>query len=248
MVLTNGTQITMSAIKTSHYPALPGGLYVITDSSLLPGERLLSAVEQAIHAGAALIQYRDKTSNSGRRLDEAQRLNQLCRSLRCPLIINDDVDLALAVEAAGVHLGQADGSVLAARQRMGSQAIIGVTCHNSLDLACQAAAEGASYLAFGRFFSSATKPQAPPAELSILRKARDLTNLPVVAIGGINLDNAPQVLNAGANYLAVIHGVFGQPDCRSAAEAYVALMAANTAHNEPAAIGAVGGHPRHQTQ
>jgi len=227
MVFANGTQIAMSALKSPLYSSLSGGLYVITDNALLPGKQIYSAVEQAIHAGAALVQYRDKTADKTRRLEEALRLNQLCQSLQCPLIINDDVDLALEVEAAGVHLGQSDGSVLAARQSMGPQAIIGATCHNSLDLARQAAEEGASYLAFGRFYSSSTKPQAPPAELTILRRARSLTGLPVVAIGGINLDNALQVLNAGANYLAVIHGVFGQPDWRSAAQAYAAFFAVN---------------------
>ncbi len=213
------------SISTSAVLPLNGGLYVITDSTLLPGKQLYDAVEDALRAGAALVQYRNKTSDPHTRQEEARHLNRLCQSWQCPLIINDDLELAVAVGAAGVHLGQTDGSVQAARLKMGSGAIIGVTCHNSLELARQAAEEGASYLAFGRFFSSSTKPQAPPAELQILMQARHFTGLPVVAIGGINLDNARQVLNAGANYLAVIHGVFGQDDRHSAAKAFVDLFA-----------------------
>jgi len=182
------------------------GLYVITDSQLLAG-RLLPAVEQALIGGAKLIQYRDKSANIAKRLHEAQQLKQLCQRYNVPLIINDDLALAAQL-GVGVHLGQQDGSIAFARQTLGTEAIIGATCHNSLHLAEQAAQEGASYLAFGAFYPSSTKPLAQAAELSTLTQAKQLFSLPIVAIGGITLDNAAPVIAAGADYVAVISDIF----------------------------------------
>lgn len=182
------------------------GLYVITDSQLLAG-RLLPAVEQALIGGAKLIQYRDKSADTAKRLHEAQQLKQLCQRYNVPLIINDDLALAAQLEV-GVHLGQQDGSIAFARQTLGTEAIIGATCHNSLHLAEQAAQEGASYLAFGAFYPSSTKPLAQAAELSTLTQAKRLFSLPIVAIGGITLDNAAPVIAAGADYVAVISDIF----------------------------------------
>lgn len=199
-------------------------LYLITDSKLLQG-RLLEAVEQALIGGVAFLQYRDKSTDSQKRLFEAQQLKQLCQRYNVPLIINDDLELAAQLEV-GVHLGQQDGSIALARQRLGNQAIIGATCHNSLEFAQQAAAQGASYLAFGAFYPSSTKPFAKAAELSTLTQAKQLFSLPIVAIGGINLDNAPPLLEAGADYLAVISDIFALPvdNIRQRVEAYKPLF------------------------
>jgi len=185
------------------------GLYAITDSRLLAGGKLLPYCEAALRGGAKLLQYRDKSRDSARRLDEGTQLMQLCRHHQAQLIINDD--LALAAElGAGLHLGQQDGSIAEARAYLGDKAIIGATCHDSLDLAEQAQAQGASYLAFGRFFPSQTKPQATPAQPSMLAMAARRFAIPLVAIGGITLENAPLLRQNGAHMLAVVQDLFAQ--------------------------------------
>lgn len=184
------------------------GLYAITDSALLADGKLLPYVEAAITGGARWLQYRDKSKDPSRRLDEASHLAQLCKGYDCQLIINDDLALASRL-GVGLHLGQEDGSLREARQQLGSQALIGATCHASLELAEQAVTDGASYIAFGRFFQSVTKPGAPAATPVLLQQARKRFTLPIIAIGGITLHNAPQLLGAGADYLAVINGLFG---------------------------------------
>lgn len=199
-------------------------LYLITDSQLLAG-RLLPAVEQALIGGAKLIQYRDKSTDTAKRLHEAQQLKDLCQCYNVPLIINDNLELAAQL-GVGVHLGQQDGSIALARQRLGQDAIIGATCHNSLEFAKQAATQGASYLAFGAFYPSSTKPLAQAADLQILTQAKQLFSLPVVAIGGITLDNARPLIDAGADYLAVISDIFALPTAHicQQAEAYLRLF------------------------
>ncbi|MGD2138359.1 MAG: thiamine phosphate synthase [Gammaproteobacteria bacterium] len=205
------------------------GLYAITDSRLIPPGKLCSRVAQAIAGGAALVQYRDKQRRASERLREATALAALCRQHAVPLIINDDLELAAAVDAAGVHLGMADAAPGRARERLGETAIIGVSCYNRLERASEAVTAGADYIAFGRFFPSASKPEAEPATPALLREARARYNLPLVAIGGITPANGRQLIEAGADLLAVIHGVFGQPDVRAAAQAYAALFREQTA-------------------
>jgi thiamine-phosphate pyrophosphorylase len=200
------------------------GLYAITDSDLLPADRLVETVSHAITGGAALVQYRDKTSPPQLRRAQAIALQALCETRGVPLIINDDLDLAVHCGAAGVHLGRDDPDPAAARERLGSDAIIGVSCYADLDRARAAAAAGADYLAFGRFFPSSTKPGATPADPDLLRAARQEFTLPLCAIGGITASNAPLLLEAGADLLAVIHGLFGQPDVRAAAARFQALF------------------------
>lgn len=185
------------------------GLYAITDSIL--GSRLLPAVRAALEGGIVLLQYRDKTTDTPRREKEARALLALCREYSCPLLINDDVSLALTIGADGVHLGRTDSALRTAREIMGPAAIIGATCHDSLDFAAEAAAAGASYLAFGALYASSTKPGAGTASLSTLTAARQF-NLPVVAIGGISTDNAAPVIAAGADCLAVISDLWRVPD------------------------------------
>lgn len=184
------------------------GLYAITDSKLTPADRLLASVEAALRGGAVLIQYREKTAPGPQRLREARDLQALCRNAGVPLIINDDPELAWRAGAAGAHLGQEDGALTEARRLLGEDAIIGVTCHARLDLARTALAGGADYLAFGRFYSSGTKPDAPGADPLILTQAKELGK-PVTAIGGVTAMNGEPLIRAGADLLAAVGGVFG---------------------------------------
>ncbi len=202
------------------------GLYAITDSQLLAG-RFLSHVEAALEGGVCLLQYRDKSDDASRRLREAEALKQLCERYDTQLIINDDAELAARL-GVGVHLGQTDGPLTPARALLGRQAIIGSTCHASLELAAQAASEGASYVAFGRFFNSVTKPGAPAANVELLEQARAQVKLPIAVIGGITLDNAAPLVAHGADLLAVIHGLFGADSAQEVtrrARAFNALFA-----------------------
>ncbi|MFJ4444026.1 MULTISPECIES: thiamine phosphate synthase [Pseudomonas] len=202
------------------------GLYAITDSQLLAG-RFLSHVEAALEGGVCLLQYRDKSDDAARRLREAEALMKLCERYGTQLIINDDAELAARL-GVGVHLGQTDGPLTPARALLGRQAIIGSTCHASLELAAQAASEGASYVAFGRFFNSVTKPGAPAANVDLLEQARAQVKLPIAVIGGITLDNAAPLIAHGADLLAVIHGLFGADSAQEVtrrARAFNALFA-----------------------
>lgn len=183
------------------------GLYAITDSQLLAGGRLLPYVAAALAGGARLLQYRDKSADAARRLDEAGALAELCARHGAALIVNDDLELAARL-GVGLHLGQEDGSLAAARARLGEAAIIGGTCHARLDLAERAVAEGASYVAFGRFFNSNTKPGAPAATPELLEQARARIARPIVAIGGVTLETAPGLIRCGADMVAVIHALF----------------------------------------
>ncbi len=182
------------------------GLYAITDATLLADGRLLSYCEAALSGGAKVLQYRDKSSDTVRRLHEAQALQALCQRYDARLIINDDVSLAAEL-GADLHLGQTDGSLLSARQQLGSDAIIGATCHAQLELAEQAVAQQADYIAFGRFYVSQTKPGTVLATTELLQRAQQL-NRPIIAIGGITLNNGGELIKYGAAMLAVIHGLF----------------------------------------
>lgn len=199
------------------------GLYAITDDLLLRGH-LLAAVEAALRGGCRLVQYRSKQANSSNQLKEAANLLALCKQYGAQLLINDNAQLALAVGAHGVHLGQEDMPIAEARAILGRRGIIGITCHDSLTLALDAQRAGADYVAFGRFFPSSTKQSAPPADLQVLRQARQTLDIPVVAIGGITLDNAPSVLAAGADMLAVVGDLFNAADMTSRARAYCDLF------------------------
>ncbi|QXH35246.1 thiamine phosphate synthase [Pseudomonas muyukensis] len=202
------------------------GLYAITDSQLLAG-RFLSHVEAALEGGVCLLQYRDKSDDAARRLREGEALRKLCERYGTQLLINDDAELAARL-GVGVHLGQTDGPLTPARALLGRQAIIGATCHASLALAQQAASEGASYVAFGRFFNSVTKPGAPAAGVDLLEQARAQVKLPIAVIGGITLDNAAPLVAHGADLLAVIHGLFGADSAQEVtrrARAFNALFA-----------------------
>jgi thiamine-phosphate pyrophosphorylase len=197
-----------------------GGLYAISDGSRAD---LLTVCAVVLRGGATLLQYRNKDAGPARRHDEAKALLALCASFAVPLIVNDDVELAAAIGAAGVHLGEHDVDISRARARLGAGAVIGVSCYDSLDRARQLVAAGADYLAFGAFFTSATKPGARRATPALLRAAKSLSR-PLVAIGGITADNAQPLLDAGADFLAVTSGVFQAADPAAAARRYAALF------------------------
>ncbi len=196
------------------------GLYVITEDRRLGPAPLAAAVEPALRGGARVVQYRDKSGDHERRLAEAVVLRALCNAYRVPLLINDDVDLASACAADGVHLGRDDLDVASARARLPAGSLIGVSCYNRFDLAHQAAAQGADYVAFGSFYPSPTKPQAVRADPGLLRLARAELDIPAVAIGGITPDNGAALVQAGADMLAVISAVFAAPDIAVAARAF----------------------------
>ncbi len=202
-------------------PGSVGPIYAITDPDLLPGKRLVDGVKQALDAGIHTIQYRDKPATPELKLERAMALSTLCNHYGAQLIINDDAKLAKAVNAAGVHLGQSDQDIQSARALLGPNAIIGVTCHDSLDLAQHAAVQGANYVAFGRFYPSHTKAFAPAAPLSILTEANVSLTLPTVAIGGITVDNMAPLKIAGAQSVAVCHNLFGATDIAAACQRFI---------------------------
>jgi thiamine-phosphate pyrophosphorylase len=197
------------------------GLYAITQCENKTAETVVSEVAAAIRGGAVLVQYRDKNPADG--LSLAKELVNICHRHNVPMIINDNVELAAKVGADGVHLGKNDGDIAEARKRLGPDAIIGVSCYDFVEKAIVAQAQGASYAAFGRFFSSSSKPLAAPAHITTLQKARQSLSIPIVAIGGILPENGGQLLTAGADLLAVIGGLFdSQPE--QSARAYQALF------------------------
>lgn len=199
------------------------GLYAITDSELLADGRMLPYCEAALRGGVKILQYRDKSTDTGKRLKEAQALQALCKTYNARLIINDDANLAAQL-GADLHLGQTDGNLLEARQQLGPDAIIGSTCHAQLELAEQAVAQGADYIAFGRFYGSQTKPGSVLATTELLQQAQQFKR-PIVAIGGITLENARTLIEHGADMLAVIHGLFAA-DSSAAVEQRVRAFSA----------------------
>ena len=199
------------------------GLYAITPD-LADTAALLRKVDAALSGGARLLQYRNKVADPGLRLEQAQGLAALCRRHGVPLIINDHLDLALAVDAEGLHIGGEDGSVADARRAIGPDRILGVSCYRKIENALEAAQCGATYVAFGGFFPSSVKGGSGGAPLSILGEARRRPGLPVVAIGGITVDNAPQLIAAGADSVSVITALFSAPDVKAAAQRFSALF------------------------
>lgn len=201
------------------------GLYAITSPALCrQPARLGAAVEAALRGGARLVQYRDKEADAQARRRTASSLLGLCRAHQAMFIVNDDVELAQAIGADGVHLGAQDLSLRQARARLGDTAVIGISCANVLERAVAAQDQGASYVAFGRFFPSRTKPDAPQAEPGLLRQARECLRVPICAIGGLTPANAGPLVEAGADLIAAVEGVFGATDVEAAARAYGRLF------------------------
>lgn len=183
------------------------GLYAITPDE--PDTALLvQKVTAALQGGVTLLQYRNKAANHKLKTQQARALLPLCRQYGVPLIINDSIKLCLTLNADGVHLGAEDGDLKEARTRLGADKILGASCYNRIDLALQAQLVGADYVAFGACFSSGTKPNARHAPLSLFKEAQQKINIPMVAIGGITLENAVQVLQTGADAIAVVNALF----------------------------------------
>lgn len=204
------------------------GLYAITPD-YADGQKLLSDVSSVLAGGCKLVQYRDKQSPPAERVARARALLKLCRSSGAKLLINDDLPLAVLIDADGVHLGKDDGHLAAARAIIGPDKILGASCYADYEAACIASQSGADYVAFGAVFASPTKPEAPNATVHLFKMAK--TGFPAAscAIGGIKLENAPQLITAGANLLAVITDLFSAPDITARAQAYQHLFKENRA-------------------
>ncbi|MDD5462624.1 MAG: thiamine phosphate synthase [Methylococcales bacterium] len=197
------------------------GLYAITQTENKSGNIIIDEVIAAIRGGALLVQYRDKNPLDALLL--ARELVKVCHRFNVPLIINDDIELAAMSGADGVHIGKEDGAIAQARMLLGDDAIIGVSCYDFVERAIIAEEQGATYVAFGRFFPSSSKPLAAPARIETLQQAKRLLNIPIVAIGGILPENGASLLAAGADLLAVIGGLFDSEPEQSA-RAYQALF------------------------
>lgn len=210
---------------TKPFPYNISGLYAVTPDVLEVG-LLSEKVKQALEGGASLVQYRNKFADKHLLLQQSTALLALCRSFDVPLIINDHLDLCAQIDADGLHIGASDCNLNAARRLLGPNKIIGASCYNWVDLAVQAQLDGASYVAFGACFPSDTKPNAVHAPLSIFKEAKQKVSLPMVAIGGIHIENAPQVIAAGADALAVITDIFYDDNIRQICQRYTQLFQA----------------------
>jgi len=199
------------------------GLYLVTPDTA-DTVALLAGVERALEGRPALLQYRSKQPDQALRRAQAHAVAALCRTAGVPFIVNDSLELALATGADGVHLGRDDGDLGAARRALGAGRILGVTCYDEWPRAEEAVAADADYVAFGAVFASPTKPAAVHAPLELFERGRRELGVPLAAIGGITLDNAPAVIAAGASLLAVISDVFDAPDPGARAAAYAALF------------------------
>ena len=199
------------------------GLYAITPEEA-DTSRLLDQVGRALSGGARLVQYRSKASPASLKSAQVRALLALCRPAGVPLIVNDDLALALECGADGLHLGRGDGDLAAARRALGAKALLGASCYGELALAERAVELGADHVAFGSVFGSPTKPAAVRAPLELFALARRRLDVPLVAIGGITPENAPQVIAAGANALAVISALFDAPDAQAAARQFSLLF------------------------
>lgn len=201
------------------------GLYLVTPDHH-DTDALVMCVEQALAGGVSIVQYRNKLASADLALTQAKALLSVCRLANVPLIINDHLALACAIDADGVHLGQDDGEIAKARAQLGTNKIIGASCYQQLHLARQAQDSGADYAAFGACYPSLTKPHAPRAEPTLFTQAKQMLKLPLVAIGGIRLDNAAPLLAAGADALAVISDIAQAEDIRARCQQYQALFQA----------------------
>ena len=206
----------MSETSNEHKDKLKG-LYAITDESLIAEEHFSEVIELALQGGARIIQYRDKSQNHQKRLQQANTLRSMCKQYQAISIINDDIDLAKAVNADGVHLGKDDSALLNARQKLGENAIIGISCYNDIELALTAEKNSADYVAFGTMFPSPTKPDAVTATPNIISEAKQQLTIPVCAIGGITGENIQQLIQHRTDMAAVISSLFAADDIKNAA-------------------------------
>ena len=198
------------------------GLYALT-----PDEpdtaRLIELVEAALDGGARLVQYRNKIASPNVRRRQAEALLTVCRRAGVPLIVNDDLACALEIGADGAHLGRDDGDIAAARARLPGR-LLGASCYNDVSRAIAAQAAGADYVAFGRFFRSATKPGDIMASIELVAEAKRHVQVPIVAIGGITLEQTPALIAGGVDAVAVIAALFSSADVRATARRFCALF------------------------
>ncbi|MDQ3259974.1 MAG: thiamine phosphate synthase [Burkholderiales bacterium] len=202
---------------------LINGLYAITPERT-DSNRLLREVEAALRGGASVLQYRAKHLAPNLKANQAQAVQGLCKKYRVPLIINDDAALAASMSASGVHIGSQDMPFEEAQQSLLSGMLVGVSCYDQLAFAMEAETNGADYVAFGSFFPSPTKPNAVRASLDLLREAKQQLSCPIVAIGGITLENAAPLIEAGADAVAVIGALFEAPDIEATAKEFTQLF------------------------
>jgi thiamine-phosphate pyrophosphorylase len=199
------------------------GLYLVTpdwDDT----EKLVAASEQAIAGGASVLQYRHKTATHELRMEQAAALLALCRRLNVPLIINDHTTLCEQLDADGIHVGGTDASVAQVRAILGEDKIVGASCYGDLQLARDAAAAGASYVAFGGFYPSRVKKYEVTTPPDIITRALSKIDLPLCVIGGMTPNNAPPLIELGAHSVAAISSVYAAANHRAAAEEFAALF------------------------
>jgi len=199
------------------------GLYAITPDEVDTG-LLLAKVEAALQGGISVLQYRNKQASNKLQMQQASAILPLCKQHQVPFIINDSAELCLALDADGVHIGADDGNISEVKARLGANKILGVSCYNRFDCALSAQQAGASYVAFGACFASSTKPYAPVASLELFKQAKAQLHIPTVAIGGITLENAPSVIQVGADSIAVINAIFNIGDVKLAAQQFAYLF------------------------
>ena len=212
------------------------GLYAITDCERLSTDRLLSVTEEILGAGVAALQYRDKSGNHAKRKYEAGELRRLCNEHGCLFIINDDLQLAVSAGSDGVHLGKEDHDCRTARNELGPEAIIGISCYNSVDTALAAQENGADYVAFGSFFPSSSKQNTTAAEPAIIRQAKARVSLPVAAIGGITPANCRTLIEHGADMLAVISSIYQAEDPYATVKEFNHLIFSHRGHRDHNAV------------
>ena len=200
------------------------GLYVIADAECIGKDNIVAKTQEVLSAGVKIIQYRDKVNTLTSKTEIAKQLHKLTNTYQSLLVINDDVNLAKSINADGVHLGKDDISIEKARIILGKDKIIGASCYADFNNVKPAIQASANYIAFGRFFDSTIKPQAPKADTTLIKQAKSEFAMPICAIGGITPKNAGTVLNAGADMIAVISGVFNSSSTQQAVQEYLSLF------------------------
>ena len=200
------------------------GLYAITDETLTPSQTVLAQTQAALQGGAQIVQLRDKTAATQTLIPLAAKLKALCEAHEALFVINDRIDLARAVQAHGVHLGEEDGGIEQAREILGSGAIVGISCYGDLERAKKMQEAGADYVAFGSFFISPTKPRSACVPIETLTRAKTALRIPLCAIGGITLDNAPSLIKAGADMIATISDLWQAEEITTQSKHYATLF------------------------
>jgi len=199
------------------------GLYAITPD-MADSNTLIQKTQLAIEGGAFMVQYRSKIDDRDVKIQQCAAILRLCREYKIPCIVNDDVDMCRNLEADGVHLGEKDENIAEVRHILGEDAIIGSSCYDQLNRAKQDQEEGASYVVFGAMFETQSKPHAPRATLELLREAKSQIQIPIVAVGGITMNNAHDVIETGIDAIAVINSLFEAKTIKETAEIFFKMF------------------------